>query len=69
MSGVFTLKYFLSLSIFVFGGNKEYKNGALNVVDVAIFLWFEKLSHTIHIWEDSWLHLQYDLVLEFLLED
>ena len=31
------LKYILGLSIFVFGGNKERKNGALNVVDVAIF--------------------------------
>ena len=37
MSVVFTLKYILGLSIFVFGGNKERKNGALNVVDVAIF--------------------------------
>ena len=26
----------------------------------------KKMSHTIQIWEDSWLHLQYDLVLEFL---
>ena len=38
MSVVFTLKYILSISIFVFGGNKERKNVALNVVDPAIFL-------------------------------
>ena len=36
MSIVFTLKDFLGMSIFVFGGNKKRKNGALNVVDVAI---------------------------------
>ena len=36
MSVVFTLKHILGLSIFVFGGNKERKNGALNVLDVAI---------------------------------
>ena len=42
ISVVFTLKYILGPSIFVFGGNKEYKNGALNVVDVAISSWFEK---------------------------
>ena len=49
MSVVLTLKYVLGLSIFVFGCNNERKNGALNVVDVAIFLQFEKLSHTIQI--------------------
>ena len=38
MSVVFTLKYILGLSIFVSDGNKERKNGALNVVDFAIFL-------------------------------
>ena len=36
VSVVFTLKDILGLSIFVFGGNKERKNGALNVVDFAI---------------------------------
>ena len=29
----------------MFGGNKEHKNGALNVVDVAILSWFEKLRN------------------------
>ena len=38
MSVVFTLKDILGLSIFMFSGNKERKNGALNVVDVGIFL-------------------------------
>ena len=66
MSVVFTLKYMLGLSIFVFGGSKERKNGALNVVEFPIFSSFEKLSYTIHIWEGSWLHLQYDLVLDVL---
>ena len=37
MSFVFTLKDILVLSIFVFGDNKDYKNGALNVVDISIF--------------------------------
>ena len=37
ISVVFTLKDILDLSIFVFGGNKERKNGATNVVDDAIF--------------------------------
>ena len=37
MSVVFTLTNILGLSIFVFGGNKDRKNGALNVVDVEIF--------------------------------
>ena len=36
ISVVFALKDILGLSIFLFGGNKERKNGALNVVDVAI---------------------------------
>ena len=31
-----TLKDIFGLSIFVFGGNKESKNGALSFVDVAI---------------------------------
>ena len=44
MSVVFTLKYIMGLSIFVFGGNKEHKNGALNVVYVVIFSWFEKVE-------------------------
>ena len=33
----FTLKYILGLSIFVSGGSKERKNGALKVVDVDFF--------------------------------
>ena len=37
MSVVFTVKYILGLSIFVFGGNKERKNGSLNVIDVETF--------------------------------
>ena len=37
MSFIFTLKDIMGLSIFVFGGNKERKNGALNVVDVEMF--------------------------------
>ena len=40
MSVFLTLKYILGMSIFDFGGNKEHKNGALNVVDVAIFSYF-----------------------------
>ena len=36
MSGVFTLKDILGMHIFVFGGNEEHKNGAPNVVDVAV---------------------------------
>ena len=48
-SVVFTLKYILGLSIFVSGGSKERKNGAFKVVDVSIFSYFEKLSHTIQI--------------------
>ena len=43
MSVVFTLKHILVPSIFVFGGNKECKNGALNVVNVAI-------SHNLKNW-------------------
>ena len=45
----FTLKHILGLSIFLFGGSKERKNVALNVVDVAIFSSFEKLRHAINI--------------------
>ena len=37
ISVVFKLKYILGLSIFVSGGSKERKNGALNVVGVSIF--------------------------------
>ena len=37
MSVIFTLKDIMGMSIFLFGGNKERKNGVLNVVDVAIF--------------------------------
>ena len=37
MSVVFTLTDILGLSIFVSGGNRERKNSALKVVDVAIF--------------------------------
>ena len=37
MSIVFTLKYILDLIIFVSDGNDERKNGAMKVVDVAIF--------------------------------
>ena len=32
----FTLKYIMGLSIFAFGGNKERKSGAMNIVDVVI---------------------------------
>ena len=44
MSVVFTLKDILGLSIFMSGVSKERKNGALNVVDVAIFLSFENIE-------------------------
>ena len=64
MSVVFTLKYILGLSNFVFSGNKERKNGAMNVGDVAIFSLFENFSHTIQIWEYYWLHPQYYLLLD-----
>ena len=37
MSVFFTVKDIMVLSIFVFGVNKGSKNGALNVVNVAIF--------------------------------
>ena len=43
VSVVFTLKYIMCMSIFVSGGSKEPKNGALKVVDVAIFSWFENI--------------------------
>ena len=66
MSVFLTLKYILGLGIFVSSGNDEHKNGVLKIVDAAIFSYFEKLSHTIQIWEGSLLHLQYDLVLEVL---
>ena len=45
----FILKDILGLSTLLFGGNKERKNGALNVLDVAILSWFEKSTHTIQI--------------------
>ena len=44
ISVVLTLKYILGISIFVFGGNKERRNGALNVVDVAIFSYSENIE-------------------------
>ena len=49
MSVVLTLKSIMGLSIFVFDGSKERKNGALNVVDVAILSQFESFIHTIQI--------------------
>ena len=42
MSVVLNLKDILGVSIFVSGGNKERKNGALDVVDFAIFSSFGK---------------------------
>ena len=36
MSFVFTKKDIMGMSILVFGGNKDHKNGALNVVDFSI---------------------------------
>ena len=44
MSVVFTLKDILFLSIFVAGGSKERKNGALKVVYVVIFSYFENID-------------------------
>ena len=44
MSVVFTLKYILGLSIYVSGGIDERKNGAMKVVDVVIFSWFENIE-------------------------
>ena len=49
MSVVFTLKDTLGMSIFVYSGNKERKNGVLNVVDVACFHSLKILIHTIQI--------------------
>ena len=49
MSVVFTPKDILGLGIFVYFGSKESKNCALKVVNVVIFSWFDKLSHTIQI--------------------
>ena len=49
MSVVFNLEDILSMNIILFGDNKEHKNVALNVVDVSISSWFEKLSHTSNI--------------------
>ena len=53
MSVVFTLKYILGLSIFVFDGNNKRKNGAPNVVDFPFSRILKKLSHTSYILEDS----------------
>ena len=44
MSIVFTLKDILGLSIFVPVGSKKHKNGALKVVDVAIYSWYENID-------------------------
>ena len=52
----------MSMSIFVFGGSKECKIGAC-----CHFLIVWKLSHTIQIWEGSWIHIQYDMVLDVFL--
>ena len=47
---VFTLKDIMVLSIFVFDGCKERKNGALNDVDFYIYHSLKKLIHISHIW-------------------
>ena len=44
MSVVFTLKDILVLIFSPSGDNKERNNGALNVVDFAIFSSFEKIE-------------------------
>ena len=44
MSVVFNLKNILVLIIFVIGGNREHKNGALNVVYVDIFSYYEEME-------------------------
>ena len=44
MSVAFNLKDILGLSIFVSGGSKDRKNGALKVLYVLIFLWFENVE-------------------------
>ena len=49
MSVFFTLKDILGMSIFMPDVSKEYKNGALKVLDVAIYHSVIILSHTIHI--------------------
>ena len=40
----FSLKDIPGLIIFVFVGSKEHKNGALKVVDVANFSYFENID-------------------------
>ena len=45
MSVVLTLKDILGMSIFVYGGNKELKNDALNVVDIALSRSFTNESY------------------------
>ena len=49
MSVVFTLKFIVGLGIFLSGGSKERKNGALKVVYITIFNSLKILSHTIQI--------------------
>ena len=49
MEVVFPLKNIVGLSIFVFGRSKERKNGAMNVVYIAVFSYLERLGHNIHI--------------------
>ena len=44
MSIFFIIKDILGLSLFVFGGNKERKNGALNVLEVSIFSYYEEIE-------------------------
>ena len=61
---VFNLKDIPGMSIFVFDGIKEWKNGALNVVDVEIFSKFEKYESYHSYMRGLLRHLQYDLVLE-----
>ena len=49
MSVGFNLKYILGLSIFVFGGNKEHKNGALNGVHFSILSYLKNFSRSCNI--------------------
>ena len=44
MPVVLNLKYIMGLSIFVSADSDNHKNGALKVVDVAIFSWFENIG-------------------------
>ena len=65
MPTIFTLKYILGLSIFVSGGNKECK--MVHWMRILSFSHHLKiLNSTSHIQEESWTHLQYDMVLEVL---